>query len=185
MEREQQFADDNNPVHKNNRRQLLNVLIELAPKSDKRSKVTPVDVVRSTMQNLANDEIWQYVCAMGKSGSKKVAMATSMSKIYRAVCLTASKVLNITLQDAKTALSTYLKNTSNRAASKHHKLNSLKEILSARGEAIGNVHDIRDRELISSSEDEIMNRRRLSSSSGQNSNSLSRVRRVSSSSDSN
>ena len=118
---EKQFTDERNPVHKKNRRLLLRALIELAPKPTKHSRVTPVDVVRASMQQLANDEIWQYVCAMGKSGSRKVPMATAMAKIYRVVCVTACKVLSVTFREAGTAVSTFLKNTSNRAASKRHK----------------------------------------------------------------
>ena len=48
-------------------------------------------------------------------------MATAMAKIYRAVCVTACKVLSINVREAGTAISTFLKNTSNRATSKRHK----------------------------------------------------------------
>lgn len=90
------------------------------------------------MQNLANDEIWQYVRALGKSGSKKVAMATSMTKIYRVICVTAVKVLSITIREARTAVSTYLKNTANRASSKQHKQNLMcRERLPDRSQATG------------------------------------------------
>ena len=63
----------------------------------------------------------QYVCAMGKSGSRKVPVATVMAKIYQVVCVTACIVLSITFQEAGTAVSTFLKNTSNRATLKRHK----------------------------------------------------------------
>lgn len=68
---EKQFSEGVEDLKKN-RNTLLKILIELAPKPRKNTKVAALDVIRATMQRLADDSIWQYVSALGKSGTKKL-----------------------------------------------------------------------------------------------------------------
>ena len=74
------------------------------------------------MQRLADDSVWQYMSAFGKSGTKKPSMCKLMPSIMDTVLLTTIKTLSVDTKEASTALSTYLKNTSTRAAAKKHKL---------------------------------------------------------------
>lgn len=74
------------------------------------------------MQRLADDSVWQYISAFGKSGTKKLSMSKQMPSIMNTVLLTTIKVLSVDTKEASTALSTYLKSTATRAAAKKHKL---------------------------------------------------------------
>lgn len=136
LEREKQFSEgcENS---KKNRNDLLKILIELAPKPKKNAKVAALDIVRSIMQRLADDSVWQYVSAFGKSGTKKLSMCKMMPSIMDTVLLTTIKTLSVDTKEASTALSTYLKNTATRAAAKKHKFEHGRAILQ-----IGNsVHE--------------------------------------------
>ena len=74
------------------------------------------------MQRLADDSVWQYVSAFGKSGTKKLSMCKMMPAIMDTVLLTAIKTLSVDTKEASTALSIYLKNTATRATAKKHRL---------------------------------------------------------------
>ena len=100
----------------------MKILIELAPKPKRNANVSALDSVRSTMQRLADDSVWQYMSAFGKSGTKKPSMCKMMPSIMDIVLLTTVKTLSVDTKETSTALSTYLKMTSTRAAAKKHRL---------------------------------------------------------------
>lgn len=86
--------------------------MDLAPKTRKNNKVITLDVVWSSMKRLADDSVWQYISALGRSGTEKISMQEVMPSIMDLILLTAVKVLEIDPKEATTALSTYLNNTS-------------------------------------------------------------------------
>lgn len=73
------------------------------------------------MKRLADDSIWQYVSALGRSGTKKLSMWEVMPNVMDIILLTAIKLLKVDPKEATTALSTYLKSTSYRAAARKEK----------------------------------------------------------------
>lgn len=110
------------PAGMKNKKLLLKTLQTLVPKpTGIHNKITAVDVVRATMQFIADDKIWQYVSALGRSGTKKIAMCKSMPVIMDVVLLTVIRVLSTNLRESKTALSVYLKNIAARVAAKKHR----------------------------------------------------------------
>ena len=80
------------------------------------------------MQRLADDSVWQYFSAFGRSGTKKMSMSKTMPSIMNVVLLATIKTLSIDTKEASTALSTYLKSTATRAAAKKHKLEHGRDI---------------------------------------------------------
>lgn len=94
--------------------------MELAPKPKHGSMLSVLDVIRVSMQRLAGDWIWQYICATGRSGTK-MSMSSKMPQIMDIILLTACKILSVDPKQAMTALSVYLKNTSTRASAKKHR----------------------------------------------------------------
>ena len=74
------------------------------------------------MHRLADDSVWQFVSAFGRSGTKKLSMSKQMPAIMEIVLLTTVKVLSIDMKAATTALSNYLKATATRASAKKYKL---------------------------------------------------------------
>ena len=102
FEQEKQFAEGQDA--KRNRATLLRILMDLAPKTRKNNKVTALDVVRSSMKRLADDSVWQYVSALGRYGTKKIAMREVMPSIMDVIPLTAVKVLEVDCREATTAL---------------------------------------------------------------------------------
>lgn len=119
LEREKQFSEEHLDSEKN-RGSLLKVLVELAPKPKHGSKISALDIIRVSMQRLAGDWLWQYICATGRSGTK-MSMSSKMPQIRDIILLTACKTLSIDPREATSALSVYLKNTSTRASSKQHR----------------------------------------------------------------
>lgn len=73
------------------------------------------------MHRSADDAVWQYVRALGKSGTKKLYMCKTMPAIMDTVLLTTIKTLSVDTKEASSALVTYLKNTVTRAAAKKHR----------------------------------------------------------------
>lgn len=119
LQREKQFSAEH-PDGEKNRATLLKVLMELAPKPKHGKKLSSLDIIRASMQRLAGDWIWQYICAIGRSGTK-ISMQSTMPQIMDIVVLTACKILSVDPKDGTSALSTYLKNTSTRASAKRHR----------------------------------------------------------------
>lgn len=119
LEREKQFSEEHQDGEKN-RATLLKVLMELAPKPKHGSKISALDIIRVSMQRLAGDWLWQYICATGRSGTK-ISMTSKMPQVMDIILLTACKTLSIDPKEATTALSIYLKNTSTRASAKNHR----------------------------------------------------------------
>lgn len=119
LEREKQFSEEHQDGEKN-RATLLKVLMELAPKPKHGSKISALDIIRVSMQRLAGDWLWQYICATGRSGTK-ISMTSKMPQVMDIILLTACKTLSIDPKEATTALSIYLKNTSTRASAKKHR----------------------------------------------------------------
>ena len=119
LEREKQFSEEHQDGEKN-RATLLKVLMELAPKPKHGSKISALDIIRVSMQRLAGDWLWQYICATGRSGTK-MSMSSKMPQIMDIILLTPRKTLSVDPKEATTALSIYLKNTSTRASAKKHR----------------------------------------------------------------
>lgn len=104
-----------------NRTILIRVLKALAPQRRNNERVTCLEVIRSSMQRLADDAVWQDVSAQGKSGTKKLSMREHMPTIMDTILLVGAKVMNTDTKAASSSLSTYLKNSASRASSKKAK----------------------------------------------------------------
>ena len=74
------------------------------------------------MKLLADDCIWQYFSVLGRSGTKKITMCNVMPKLMDLVLLTPVKLPKVDPIEARSALSTYLKNTSTKVAARKHKI---------------------------------------------------------------
>lgn len=64
-----------------------------------------------SVQRLAGDWLWQYICATGRLGTK-MTMSSKMPQIMDIIL--SCKSLSVDPKEATTALSVYLKNTSTR-----------------------------------------------------------------------
>ena len=116
FETEANLTDDTR-VHKRNRNNLLNALIELAPKPSKRTNITPLNIMRSIMRQLAPDKVWQFWSCQGKSGTGKPSFMLQMTKLYRIVCVTFTKTATTDVKTADTTLAEYLKHCQYRSKS--------------------------------------------------------------------
>ncbi|KAG1670841.1 hypothetical protein GQR58_016642 [Nymphon striatum] len=108
LESEASLAGDTK-VQKRNRNALLNALLELAPRPNKRVTLTPITVMRSIMRRLAADIIWQFWSCQGKSGTGKPGFVLEMTRLYRIVVLVYRKVMDTDVQATDTILTDYLK----------------------------------------------------------------------------
>jgi len=83
------------------------------------------------MKILADNCIWQYVCALGMSETNKPSMCDLVPSIMNVLLITAIKLLDVDPKEATTALSTYLK----LQAQEHQQKNKVQPVVENEGSA--------------------------------------------------